>query len=710
MLFLHTGGLSTPEVTQAVCYPLWERALHVEPFVRTVPEAVRDVRRSWSATTRLLDARFISGDRSLFSNLETQLQSLRRDHEHLRHRLRADVQHRHATQPAATGASTPDLLTGRGGLLDLAGLRWLDLAGDRRTEEALEFLLATIETAEELTGHASHRLSRRILEQLEFSPLDELYAHARWVAFRLDNGLAPNRTDRQFMPYLSVRKSELVSDAGRLPPLHRAPDLGLRVANLVGLAPPSDDLLAWAAAPGQELEWDDVALEQFWLLLRAADWRAWDFLQVTGLLVRYLPEFAAIWHKPATDSTADLAVDDHSFQALRRLHEWSETDDPFAERIWRATRARDSVYLAVLLHELSSAGVAAVARRLRLPEGVAASVELAVGTFQAVLDTTARRDLHDEDLVLDLATRIGTRQRLSMLFLVAVAHELANGPTARSGWKADLLRQLFGQLESALRHPAEVGARRARMLEQHRERTVRELRRRGLEALVPLVSRLPRRYLLTRRPAFAAHHLGMLASGPLAEGEVRIQATRHRQKGLWTMRIVARDRPGLLSMVTGVLALRGASVLAADAATSSDGLVLDVFTVTGPSALQWPQISTDLQAAINGRIPLEDLLGARAMAEHEAALVHVSVDNSASQFFSVVEVRAPDEVGLLFRMANALSAEQLDIHHARIATYPEGALDVFYVRNLSGEKLSDEDAPHVAAALTARLRGSLRHG
>jgi [protein-PII] uridylyltransferase len=158
-------------------------------------------------------------------------------------------------------------------------------------------------------------------------------------------------------------------------------------------------------------------------------------------------------------------------------------------------------------------------------------------------------------------------------------------------------------------------------------------------------------------------------------------------------------------MMAGILALRGASVLGADAATSSDGLVLDVFTVSGAEGLDWSRVEDDIRLAALGKLPLHDLLGSRPMAPDEADLVSVSIDNTASQFFSVVEVRAPDQVGLLYRIASALHAEELDIHHARIATHPDGALDVFYVRRLHGAKLADADLPGLAAALTVRLRG-----
>ena len=156
-----------------------------------------------------------------------------------------------------------------------------------------------------------------------------------------------------------------------------------------------------------------------------------------------------------------------------------------------------------------------------------------------------------------------------------------------------------------------------------------------------------------------------------------MQAHRHRQPGVWDVLFVARDRPGLLATVAGVMALRGTSVLAADAATCADGLVLDVFTVSGAYGCAggqstWPEVAADVQAALEGRVPLRDLLGARRLEPEEAEAIHVSVDNAASQFFSVVEVRAPDQVGLLYRIARALHALGLDIHHAKIATLPGG--------------------------------------
>jgi [protein-PII] uridylyltransferase len=720
LLFLHDAEseLSTRWVTEAVCYPLWEQHLRVEPMVRTLAECVAEARRSWPAATSFLDARLVAGNAAVFDEFSRQVtQPWRRDRERLRHRLRGEAERRHATHASAAAAVAPDVVAGRGGLLDLQAVRWLEPAADERLTGALEFLLRTLSAAEELVGQTPHRLSARVQERLAAalglhgaaSFLAELFNHTRWVAFRMDGALAPQRDDRRLGLNLSLRRGELIGE--RLPPVERVPSLGLRVANLVGLAPPSAELMTWASQPGPPIQWDEATLQQFWLLLRAADWRAWDFLDVSGLMLRYLPELAEVSRR----GSDDLALDSHSFQALRRLHEWTESDDPLAERAWRPLRRRDWLYLTVLLHELSADSARAAADRLGLPAEAGVALGFAVADHRLLGETATRRDLHDEDLLLELATRIRTRQRLSLVFLVAAAHDLASGRAAWTPWKADLMRQLFSRLEAALHQSGEVGLRRTRSLDQHRASIVHELERRKLKTLLPLVARLPRRYVLARSPAFVARHLGVLGERRLADGEVRMQAYRHRQPGLWEVLVVARDRPGLLATVAGVLAMRGTSVLAADAATCADGLVLDVFTVVGAygAALSrdlWPAVADDVRSAIEGRLPLRDLLGARPLPPDEAEAIHVSVDNAASQFFSVVEVRAADRVGLLYRIAAGLHELGLDIHHARIATHPEGALDVFYVWDLSGEKLDEAHTQRVAHDLAAWLRGDVTVG
>lgn len=762
VLFVHGGGADQRMLTSVVCYPLWERHIRAEPLVRTVDECAADARKSLIFATTLLEARFVAGDAALFEQLRRQVvEPLRRDRKQLRQRLRADVAHRHATHAAATSAGVPDIVAGRGGVVDASLLRWVEPAHARASatrgassglndvdeplRAARDVLLAVVSAAEDASGHRVQRLGRRLQERL--APLLGfestaalmycLRAHARWVAFRLDDVFAPPRSDRVLGPHLALRRGRLVGTD--LPTLEAMPSLGLRVANLVGFAPPDERLMRWArgadaaganamggddgaaersravvddtgASQGNAgvLVWDTATLEQFWLLLRAADWRAFEFLDVSGLLVRYLPELAGIWRADNADPHASPArqsetLDTHSFLALRRLHEWTDSGDAFAERIWKPLRQRDVVYLAVLLHELDETTAARAALRLRFSHEQASAIGFVAAEHDLLARTASRRDLHDEDLLFELAARIGSPQRLRQLLLVGIAHELAVGDPTTAGWQADLVRQLFNRLDLMLRQRREVGARQRRSVEHHRQRISAALERKGLTELLPVVARLPRRYVLARSSAFIARHLRLLTGAPLHDGEVRLAAhTRAGLHGAHEVLMVARDRPGLLATFAGVLALRGATVLAADAATCSDGLVLDVFTVRSAYGLSlersiWKRVGDDLQAALDGHLPLHDLLGSPAAGTH----VRVSVDNAASQFFSLVEVRAPDQVGLLYRIARGLHDLGLDIHHAKITTPGLEALDVFYVRDSAGNKLREPEI--TARTLAMRL-------
>ncbi len=80
--------------------------------------------------------------------------------------------------------------------------------------------------------------------------------------------------------------------------------------------------------------------------------------------------------------------------------------------------------------------------------------------------------------------------------------------------------------------------------------------------------------------------------------------------------------------------------------------------------------------------------------------MRVSVDNGASDFFTVVEVGAADRLGLLFDVTRTLAELGLDVHLAKVATYGVRVVDAFYVRDVLGRKLED---PGAIAALERAL-------
>jgi len=272
LLVLHDGTLSTERATQAVWYPLFERTVNLEPALRTVDECVADAGRSIGALLSLFDVRLVAGDPDLLEALEHRtIAPIRHDRRGLRRRLGPLVQRRHAGHPAVTVAAVPDLRSGRGGLQDLQALRWLEPDADPRITAALDFVLCVAAAVEETSGHAAHRFPPRLQERAAVSLgygqgaaaadalMADLYRHARRAAFALDGALAEPHADRSFGLSLSIKRGRLVGE--RLASLERVPTLGLRVAHLIGLAPPSVEILDWAAQPGPPVDWDDATRE-----------------------------------------------------------------------------------------------------------------------------------------------------------------------------------------------------------------------------------------------------------------------------------------------------------------------------------------------------------------------------------------------------------------------------------------------------------------
>jgi len=84
--------------------------------------------------------------------------------------------------------------------------------------------------------------------------------------------------------------------------------------------------------------------------------------------------------------------------------------------------------------------------------------------------------------------------------------------------------------------------------------------------------------------------------------------------------------------------------------------------------------------------------------------LRVEIDNEASDFFTVIEVGAPDRLGLLFDITRTLAELQLDVHLAKVATFGGRVVDSFYVRDDLGRRVDDlERVRELEDALRGRL-------
>jgi [protein-PII] uridylyltransferase len=191
---------------------------------------------------------------------------------------------------------------------------------------------------------------------------------------------------------------------------------------------------------------------------------------------------------------------------------------------------------------------------------------------------------------------------------------------------------------------------------------------------------------------------------------VATELFHHPDLGSSDLVVVTRDVPGLFALIAGTLAAHGVNIISAQISTRADGIAIDTFQVNDPageavtSAMHWNRLLDTLRAILVREQTVETLLERRQRAGRAPTdgfgRPKVTVDNRLSDTDTVVEVKCPDRVGLLYLITRTLSAQSLDIASARIATEIDQALDTFYVHDRSGRKLDEPTE-------TERIRGAL---
>jgi [protein-PII] uridylyltransferase len=141
-------------------------------------------------------------------------------------------------------------------------------------------------------------------------------------------------------------------------------------------------------------------------------------------------------------------------------------------------------------------------------------------------------------------------------------------------------------------------------------------------------------------------------------------------------------------------------VLEAVAYSTADGQALSRFRVIDRlrDETPWADITADLDRALQGRLAIQARLADR-IRTHGRRRTTVSLerttvtfDNAASSDSTVIDVEAPDGIGLLYRITRAFADLDLDIRSAKVQTLGAHVVDAFYVRERGGEKITDRES------------------
>ncbi|MFF3329983.1 [protein-PII] uridylyltransferase [Streptomyces sp. NPDC002888] len=734
LLLLHDGQDSkgVAALADRLWYPVWDLGLALDHSVRTPAEARKTAGEDLKVQLGLLDARHLAGDLGLTAGLRTAVLADWRNQAPKRlPELQELCAERAERQGELQYLLEPDLKEARGGLRDDTALRavaasWLADAPREGLADARRRLLDVRDALHLTTGRATDRLALQEQDQVaaELGLLDadtllrQVYEAARVISYASDvtwREVGRVLRSRAVRPRLRAmlgagkpvsersplaegvveQDGEVVLARAARP--ERDPVLPLRAAAAAAQAglPLSLHAVRRMASVARPLPtpWPAEAREQLVTLLGSGQPTidVWEALEAEGLITRLLPDWERVRCRPQRNAVHLWTVDRHLIETAVRASE-------FTRRVSRP----DLLLVAALLHDIgkgwpgdhSVAGeiiAKDVAARIGFDRADVAVLSLLVRHHLLLIETATRRDLEDPATVRSVAEAVGSQGTLELLHALTEADALATGPAAWSSWRGSLVADLVKRVSAVLAgdDPEEP------------------------EDAAPTAEQ--------ERLAVEAHRTGgpVLALRAQTEAPSDAEPSGDPEPLGVELVIAVPDQPGVLPAVAGVLAMHRLTVRTAelrslglpDGVDEGSVLLLNWRVAAEYGSLpQAARLRADLVRALDGSLDIAGRLAERDAAYPRrrgvvAPAARVKVASAASRLATVIEVRAQDAPGLLFRIGSALEDSGVHVRSAHVSTLGANAVDAFYVTGPTGVPLPNEEAAGVARKLEETLRG-----
>jgi len=702
ILFLHSGRVDEivlSELVNTVLYPLWDKSFKVDHSVRTRSETRESGAQDLKVALGLLDIRLICGDADLVAAVQHDaIDQWRNNSRERLPELKSSLSQRHERSGELAYLLEPDLKEARGGLRDINALHAISLSGAvsvslEHISKAQSVLMSAREALHIVTGRDKDRLlfqeQDKVAQLLNYKDADALMSDiaqaARSVDYLLESTwhrfehrgkdglgrfLKKPRVSRVSRG-ISIAHQEVFIDEDF--DFKSDPIIGIRVAATAAqtglpIAPTTLQRLARSFADGESVlpnPWPRAARENLISLIGAGQpmVRIWEGLDQEEILFNWLPEWRAVRSLPQRNVLHRHTVDRHMVETAI-----------FAAALTRRVHRPDLLLFAALFHDIgkgtqedhSERGehlIEPLARRIGFDEADIATLKLLIKHHLLLSATATRRDLDDPATVASVVAVIPDLQTLELLQALSIADGQATGHGAWSTWKENLLNELFLRVRSALS-----------------DNTV---------ASQPEFTDEQREFALT--------------------GELRVQIEERNPD--YAIEVIAADRPGLLSIVAGVLHMERFDVRSARTKTIGNSAIMKWIVTPNEFAaeISSEKIKNTIKEALNDSTELSNRVS-RKIQDYTSApsipvpkpIIETFMD--AATDATIIEVRSHDRPALLFGIGEAITKSNIDIRSAIVTTLGAEAIDTLYVTEISGGALSSERAEEVVARLSAALK------
>jgi [protein-PII] uridylyltransferase len=462
---------------------------------------------------------------------------------------------------------------------------------------------------------------------------------------------------------------------------------------------------------GPQLEYTPVAIERF-LSLLSEPGRLGTLLRrlhELRVLEKLIPPMAHARCLMQFNDYHKYTVDEHSIRAVECATQFLDNPDTVGQ-VYRSLKQKRTLHLALLLHDLgkgfpedhSEVGerlAEETARHLGLPDDETETIKLLVRKHLLMSDLAQRRNIDDESVVVQLAVEVESPEQLKMLYVLTCADLAAVGPGVLTSWKQDLLKRLyFHTLEQLAGDPA--ASPDVRLV--RRRADLRQLIGKPDAWWETQINALPLPILSKSKVSDIASRLSQLRDLPRDEVRAWGRFLPERQALEYMVGAHEDAHVGIFHRLTGALTSQGLRILSAEINTLPDQLVLDSFYVEDldfsgePPADRIAAVTEALVQVLLSPVEKPPTFRRTWAAQQDSAALEavrcptrVRVDNSTSERFTILDIFCHDRMGLLYTITHTIFQLHLSVHFAKIGTHLDQVVDVFYVIDEQGNKITD---------------------
>jgi|GEM_PF-3577663 len=718
------------EINNRISDLLWKAGFSVGSSVRTISECIEES-RDITVRVNLMDSRFLAGDRKLYDRYSKKALSsiISRNKKNLLKELVKEVKKRRMKYPDNC-RSEPNLKEGVGTQRDYNTICWINkvtpikelLAEDEnygclsgKLEEAADFIFRLRNAVNMRAPNENclrFELQEDIAEQFGYCNDDacielmrQFFKHSLFIEDILDTLMKTiDRSDhkKKINDCFYICGNRLEIDEGKI--------------NSLSMTDSADAVIFWFLVNyqldigaklkrflmntdnTQQPSRPAISLFAKTLSLKKPISKQLMIINRNGILSRYIPEFERIKSLMPHLLFHEYSVDVHSIGAVGKMDEIMEKNE--GKRLFGtlSTFINDlnknsmlAIRLTLLLHDIgkydsfttghSERGARmfeAIAKRFGLSSELSKLGAKAIEYHLLMNKIIRKRDISDPLTIKEFAERIQDKIALKWLLLLTYADMSSVNSSLWNEWYEILADQLYTATVEFFEKRDWTSIRsienRKRLLSLHGDE-------------MPYLANFSYRFF-----------------NDIAENELRyVDIARENGYAVKTGRGFAKlfvwknDRDRLMSDITGILFYKEINILAGTTyKIGSD--VVDIFTITAPRNFiekDWKSLGNLINSAET--LQIEKMLEEKerysfikSSKNARSTFPEISIDRKASDLYTVIDIKAPDRIGLLHDICSALSDLNCDIILFKLSTVSDMASDSFYITGHNGGKIFDK--------------------